>query len=207
MYGMNKATGTSSTGLAHLRQSVVDILTTPLGSRAWRRDYGSRLPDLIDKPLNSLIMLDIYTASAEALAKWEPRFNLKKVKYGEVSPDFGFASLILYGDIIADALSIKNDIRISKNKIVTVEVPLLTHNANPALCVMPMVEYSPQISYENNHIMVTLANDSLIDYPVQLSINGVLHEQFTREGSRILHAEHNFIDDQITAYYYVRGVA
>ena len=53
MMGMHAATGRSLTGLDHLRQSVADIITTPIGSRIRRRRYGSEVPELIDQPLNS----------------------------------------------------------------------------------------------------------------------------------------------------------
>ncbi|WP_019236498.1 GPW/gp25 family protein, partial [Wolbachia pipientis] len=68
----------------HLKQSVVDILTTPINSRVMRRDYGSRLFELVDKPINRDLTLEIYAATAEALEKWEKRFKLEKVKITEV---------------------------------------------------------------------------------------------------------------------------
>ncbi|MCE1782060.1 baseplate assembly protein, partial [Enterobacter hormaechei] len=48
--GMNRQTGRSLTDLDHVRQSVSDILLTPVGSRLERRTYGSLLPELIDWP-------------------------------------------------------------------------------------------------------------------------------------------------------------
>ena len=53
MLGMNAHTGQSLSGLDHLRQSIADILSTPLNTRVMRRDYGSRLPELIDQPINN----------------------------------------------------------------------------------------------------------------------------------------------------------
>lgn len=52
MRGMNASTGKELEGLNHLKQSIVDILTTPIGSRVMRRDYESRLLELVDKPIN-----------------------------------------------------------------------------------------------------------------------------------------------------------
>ena len=37
---MNRNTGKAITGVAHLTQSVADILLTPIGSRVMRRGYG-----------------------------------------------------------------------------------------------------------------------------------------------------------------------
>ncbi|WP_265031288.1 MULTISPECIES: GPW/gp25 family protein [unclassified Wolbachia] len=84
MRGMNASTGKELEGLNHLKQSIVDILTTPIGSRIMRRNYGSRLLELIDRPINRDFTLEIYAATAEALEKWETRFKLEKVKITEV---------------------------------------------------------------------------------------------------------------------------
>ena len=80
MMGMHAATGRSLTGLGHLRQSVADIITTPIGSRIRRRRYGSEVPELIDQPLNSATQLRIYAATAFALRRWEPRLQLASVQ-------------------------------------------------------------------------------------------------------------------------------
>ncbi|MGL4827152.1 MAG: GPW/gp25 family protein, partial [Vibrionaceae bacterium] len=47
---MNRFTGYSISELQHIKQSIQDILTTPLGSRVMRRDYGSAIFELIDQP-------------------------------------------------------------------------------------------------------------------------------------------------------------
>ena len=80
MMGMHATTGRSLTGLGHLRQSVADIITTPIGSRIRRRRYGSEVPELIDQPLNSATQLRIYAATAFALRRWEPRLQLSSVQ-------------------------------------------------------------------------------------------------------------------------------
>lgn len=79
MIGTDSATGKHLSGLDHVRQSITDILTTPLGSRVFRRDYGSNLFSLIDAPLNAATLVQMYAATAEALAKWEPRILVQKV--------------------------------------------------------------------------------------------------------------------------------
>ncbi|WP_264376235.1 MULTISPECIES: GPW/gp25 family protein [unclassified Wolbachia] len=80
MKGMDAKTGKALEGIEHLKQSIIDILTTPVNSRIMRRDYGSRLFELVDKPINRDLTLEIYAATAEALEKWEKRFKLEKVK-------------------------------------------------------------------------------------------------------------------------------
>jgi uncharacterized protein len=84
MRGMSATNGKELEGLEHLKQSIIDILTTPIGSRIMRRDYGSRLCELIDKPINKDFTLEIYAATADALQKWETRFKLEKVKITEI---------------------------------------------------------------------------------------------------------------------------
>ena len=80
MAGMNLLTGERLAGLAHLRQSIADILSTPIGTRVMRRDYGSLLFELIDQPDNGSTQVRLYAATAEALLKWEPRIKLTQVK-------------------------------------------------------------------------------------------------------------------------------
>lgn len=86
MNGINSSTGKSLSGVEHLRQSIRDILTTPIGSRVMRRDYGSRIFELIDAPMNRTTLLDLYAATGEALEKWEPRFKLQQVKAVSATP-------------------------------------------------------------------------------------------------------------------------
>lgn len=80
MNGMNAKTGRAITDRQHLAQSIADVLTTPIGSRVMRREYGSQLPDLIDWPLNSATRLQAYAATAMALMRWEPRIRLSRVQ-------------------------------------------------------------------------------------------------------------------------------
>lgn len=84
--GMNGNTGRPLTGVEHLAQSIRDILTTPIGTRVMRRDYGSRVPDLIDRPINQGLFAELRAAVADALARWEPRFTLSRIGVSEVGP-------------------------------------------------------------------------------------------------------------------------
>lgn len=96
MAGMSSATGTTLSGFYHLKQSITDILTTPVGSRIHRRDYGSRLPELVDRPINNSLVADLVAATAEALDRWEPRVKLEQVKIESVSAE-GRIELSLVG--------------------------------------------------------------------------------------------------------------
>jgi uncharacterized protein len=77
--GLAAGDGRVVKGDDHLRASIRDILTTPLGSRVMRRTYGSRLFALMDRPFGPGLAAEIIAATAEALEIWEPRLDLKRV--------------------------------------------------------------------------------------------------------------------------------
>lgn len=80
MIGTDRRTGKLIEGIAHMRQSLEDLLTTPKGTRIMRADYGSDLPRLVDMPVNSELILDIMAETAGAIEKWEPRFKVTNVR-------------------------------------------------------------------------------------------------------------------------------
>ncbi len=79
MIGIDATTGAVIDGATHLAQSVATILTTPLGTRVQRRDFGSLLPELIDQPFNDATRARLYGATATALMRWEPRIRLTNI--------------------------------------------------------------------------------------------------------------------------------
>lgn len=95
MLGMDRNTGREISGGAHLKQSITDILTTPIGSRVMRRDYGSRLFEKIDKPINGDLIAEIYSDIVEALDTWESRVEVTNVSV--VSADKGELIIDLEG--------------------------------------------------------------------------------------------------------------
>ena len=100
MNGIDAKTGKALSGEDHLRQSIGDILRTPLGTRLMRRDYGSRLFDLIDEPVNAVWKSECYAAVAEALDRWEPRLKLDRLRVVSVSS--GQVTLDLEGEYLPD---------------------------------------------------------------------------------------------------------
>jgi len=86
MNGIDSISGKRLEGIAHLKQSIRDILVTPIGSRVMRRDYGSRLFELIDAPINSALIMEIIAATAEALKRWEQRIIVQKVAVESARP-------------------------------------------------------------------------------------------------------------------------
>ena len=104
MRGIDATTGKALDGFEHLRQSVRDILMTPIGSRVMRREYGSQLPALIDAPLNRSTIMDLYAATYDALSRWEPRLRLTSVKAAMTEP--GVVSLDLVGEYLPDGRAV-----------------------------------------------------------------------------------------------------
>ena len=79
--GMNSQTGLSISEAEHIRQSVRDILVTPVGSRVMRREYGSLLAAMIDRPQSPALRLQIMAACYSAIQKWEPRISLTAIAF------------------------------------------------------------------------------------------------------------------------------
>ncbi|WLI76950.1 GPW/gp25 family protein [Kosakonia sp. H02] len=77
--GLSRTTGRSLTDTDHIRQSISDILRTPVGSRVMRRDYGSLLFEMLDQPQTPALALQIQSACYMALLQWEPRITLSAV--------------------------------------------------------------------------------------------------------------------------------
>lgn len=80
MIGMDRRTGQPLSGLAHLKQSIEDILTTPLGSRRMRPEYGSRLRRMVDLPVTEGWKGAVQAEVARAIGRWEPRIRLQSVQ-------------------------------------------------------------------------------------------------------------------------------
>jgi len=105
MLGISGETGRPIDGVDHLRQSVTDILRTPIGSRVLRRDYGSRLFELIDAPANQSSLMDFYAATVDALARWEPRMRVDKVNAS--MPEPGRLLLAVEGVYLPDGSAVR----------------------------------------------------------------------------------------------------
>lgn len=78
---MDGTSGRALDEVAHIHQSIRDILTTRLGSRLARRDYGSIVPMLIDQPGNPATQLRLMAATVGAVARWEPRVRITRAAF------------------------------------------------------------------------------------------------------------------------------
>jgi phage baseplate assembly protein W len=79
---MSRRKNETISDIDEIHQSIEDILTTPIGTRVLKRDYGSRLFDLIDSPLSN--RMDFIIAAAEAIDKWEKRIVLTRIDFKSV---------------------------------------------------------------------------------------------------------------------------
>lgn len=95
MRGVNATDGRPIEGEAHLRQSVLDVLGTPLGSRVLRREYGSRLMQLLSAPVNRGYPARVKAAALDALTRWEPRVRFHRMDLRVPEP--GRVVFDLYG--------------------------------------------------------------------------------------------------------------
>jgi len=102
--GMSSTTGKDLDGLGHLTQSLRDILATRIGTRVYRRDYGSLIPSLVDRPVNDSLIADMRAAVADAIDRWEPRVKLTKVQIRAVDP--GSVTMDLTMDYVVDGKTV-----------------------------------------------------------------------------------------------------
>lgn len=84
--GLGARDGRAIDGVEHLRQSILDILSTYPGERIMRPEYGSRVRDLIDRPVNAQWLADLYFNVAHAIARWEPRVRVLRVAAEMTTP-------------------------------------------------------------------------------------------------------------------------
>ena len=100
MRGVDATTGAALAGLDHLRQSVRDVLATPIGSRVMRRGYGSRLLSLLDAPTSPAWAARARAAALEALDVWEPRLRVDSVAVRRESA--GHVAIEVAGEYLPD---------------------------------------------------------------------------------------------------------
>ncbi|WP_231292883.1 GPW/gp25 family protein [Sphingopyxis sp. MC1] len=112
---MDRSTGAPLDGDAHLAQSIGDILTTPVGTRVMLRDYGSMLFELIDRPINAATRLLMLAASADAIARWEPRIRLTRVNFSTTGAD---------GRVALDIEGYRTDRPAGANSFTRLAIPL-----------------------------------------------------------------------------------
>lgn len=91
MLSVDAKTGQRIGDYAHIRQSVMDILTTRVGTRVARREYGALVPILIDSAMNPAGVLRLKAAIVAAITQWEPRIEVVKLDISLDEPAGAFS--------------------------------------------------------------------------------------------------------------------
>lgn len=107
---MSRTNGHQLSEMDHIKQSITDILTTPIGSRIMRRDYGSMIADLIDQPKSEVLVLKLFSAIYTAITKWENRVSIEYIKVVDASN----------GSLVIDLEAIY----LIKNQTINLNIPL-----------------------------------------------------------------------------------
>lgn len=85
MAGMDARRGTALDEGADIAQSIAVIITTPIGTRVMRRQFGSLVFDLIDSPATARGALRLIAAAADAIERWEPRIQFRSAQVSAAS--------------------------------------------------------------------------------------------------------------------------
>nr|WP_237613277.1 GPW/gp25 family protein [Pectobacterium carotovorum] len=107
---MSRDNGQTLGDIEHIRQSVRDILITPVGSRVMRRAYGSLLSALIDQPQNPAVKLQVMAACYMALLRWEPRITLTAIN---LSSTFDGKLAVDITGVLADSNAVSLSVPVS----------------------------------------------------------------------------------------------
>ncbi|MBC7952237.1 MAG: GPW/gp25 family protein [Rhodospirillaceae bacterium] len=83
MAGMDRNTGQMLEGMDHLAQSISDIVSTRIDTRALRRWYGSTVPDIIDSPIHEGSTADFVFAIADGIGRFEDRITVSRVTFSQ----------------------------------------------------------------------------------------------------------------------------
>lgn len=105
---MSRETGKQLTEIEHIKQSLADLISTPIGSRLMRRRYGTKLANLLDQPTSEALFLKCYSTIYTAILLWEPRVEISRLYVSEVNQ--GKTVLNLEGTIVQSGESLNMNI-------------------------------------------------------------------------------------------------
>ncbi|MFG8081224.1 GPW/gp25 family protein [Pseudomonas aeruginosa] len=74
-----KRDGEIVSGIGDIDQAIRIILSTPKGSDPHRPDFGSRIPDWLDRPVDR-VRPHLVREAVDALRVWEPRIVVESVR-------------------------------------------------------------------------------------------------------------------------------
>jgi phage baseplate assembly protein W len=79
--GIDRTTGKTLVGWAHVQQSLAIIWTTRLTERVMRLTFGSTLRSWLAEDLNPTTALGIYTELVVATHTWEPEYRISTLQF------------------------------------------------------------------------------------------------------------------------------
>lgn len=119
---MGRENGKDVTEIQHLVRSLIDLLTTPLGSMPTLREYGCRLFEYIDRPMNEELRLDMLQAVYYAIDRWEPRLLLSSVDL-VAGDELGLLYLTLNGVYLLEGRAVQlNNLTLDFRKEVSLSI-------------------------------------------------------------------------------------
>jgi phage baseplate assembly protein W len=97
-------TGKPLEGIDDVWQSIAIILATPLAALVMARDFGSKMPRLVDRAVSQVTLIEFYQAvpqainriCTETLMAEEPRFRVKNMQLSDMTAD-GHATFDITG--------------------------------------------------------------------------------------------------------------
>lgn len=82
-----------TSGIDDIEKSMRVVLSTAIGERPMRPDFGCRIWDLMFEPLNSNTLGLMEDAVREALSRWEPRAHVDEVTVTPESHGIGVVDI------------------------------------------------------------------------------------------------------------------
>lgn len=79
MAGVDRHTGRPIGNLASALQSVETILSTRIGARVMRREFGAGIAELLGRAATPRLFAAFQMLIATAIDLWEPRFRVRRV--------------------------------------------------------------------------------------------------------------------------------
>lgn len=79
MAGVDRRTGKVISNLASAYQGVEVALTTRIGDRMMRREFGAGIAELLGRLMTPPLFVAFQTLIATAIDLWEPRFAVRRI--------------------------------------------------------------------------------------------------------------------------------
>ncbi|WP_394689051.1 GPW/gp25 family protein [Hoeflea sp.] len=79
MAGIDRSTGRVMSNYDHALQSVEVILSTRIGSRAMRRQFGGGVAEILGRAVTPPLFALFQQLVATAIDIWEPRFRVRQI--------------------------------------------------------------------------------------------------------------------------------